>query len=73
MPALPSPDRAWWRIPLVRELAVILLLKLALLLGIRAYWFDQPVVPVDGTERVAERLLSRVPAESPVSHEEQPQ
>lgn len=46
-----------WRLPLVRELAVVLAIKLALLLGIRAIWFDQPTVPENGAARVAEKLL----------------
>ncbi len=52
-----SSNRSPWQIPLVREIACIVLIKLALLLGIKAYWFSEPTVPVDGTARVAERLL----------------
>ena len=73
MPALPStpavPARPWWRIPLVLELAVVVLIKLAVLLVIRAYWFAVPTVPVDGTARVAERLLGSA-TPNPVSLEE---
>jgi hypothetical protein len=46
-----------WRIPLVRELAVILLLKLVLLLVIKHIWFTAPTVPLDGTAQVAAHLL----------------
>lgn len=52
-----SSNRSLWRIPLIREIACIVLVKLVLLLGIKAYWFSAPTVPVDGTARVAERLL----------------
>lgn len=54
MPAqAPSP----WKTPLVRELAVILLIKLALLLVIKAVWFDQPTVPDDGSRVTSQHLL----------------
>lgn len=46
-----------WRIPLVREISIILLVKLAILLTIKSVWFTEPVVPENGTERVSERLL----------------
>ena len=36
---------------------MVLAIKLALLLGIRAIWFDQPTVPENGAARVAEKLL----------------
>lgn len=54
MPAqAPSP----WKVPLVRELAIILLIKLALLLTIKAIWFDQPTVPDDGSRITSRHLL----------------
>lgn len=54
MPAqAPSP----WKIPLIRELAIILLIKLALLLTIKAIWFDQPTVPEDGSRITSRHLL----------------
>ncbi|MFR0687986.1 cytochrome oxidase putative small subunit CydP [Enterobacterales bacterium AE_CKDN230030158-1A_HGKHYDSX7] len=54
MPAqAPSP----WKVPLVRELAIILLIKLALLLVIKAVWFDQPTVPADGSRVTSQHLL----------------
>lgn len=56
MPAqAPSP----WKIPLVRELAIILLIKLALLLAIKAIWFDQPTVPDDGSRLTSQHLLGQ--------------
>ena len=53
-----APPKSPWRIPLVRELAAILLIKLVLLLVIKHIWFDAPTVPLDGTAQVAAHLLS---------------
>ena len=53
-----APPKSPWRIPLVRELAAILLIKLVLLLVIKHIWFDAPTVPPDGTAQVAAHLLS---------------
>ncbi|PAU65768.1 hypothetical protein BZL41_05295 [Pseudomonas sp. PIC25] len=61
-----------WRIPLVRELAVILAIKLALLLAIKALWFDAPSVPVDGSQRVGTHLFGAPQAPSPPRTEEMP-
>ena len=62
----PSP----WRIPLVREIVVILLIKLAILLTIKAVWFTEPTVPENGSQRVSERLLG--PAQpQPLPHNEE--
>ena len=52
-----APPKSPWRIPLVRELAVILVIKLVLLLVIKHIWFDAPTVPLDGTAQVAAHLL----------------
>ena len=52
-----APPKSPWRIPLVRELAAILLIKLVLLLVIKHIWFDAPTVPPDGTAQVAAHLL----------------
>ncbi|WP_455231368.1 cytochrome oxidase putative small subunit CydP [Geopseudomonas aromaticivorans] len=63
----PSP----WRIPLVREIAVILLIKLAILLTIKAVWFTEPTVPENGSQRVSERLLGPAqPQPLPLNEEE---
>ena len=56
-----SSTASVWRIPLVRELAVILLIKLVLLLAIKTIWFNAPTVPIEGTEQVATHLFA-VPA-----------
>jgi len=41
---------------------VILLIKLTLLMGIKALWFDAPTVPKDGTVEMSQRLLGATPA-----------
>lgn len=64
------PPQSPWRIPLVREIGVILLLKLVILLGIKAVWFSEPTVPANGSERVSERLLG-TPRPSPASLREE--
>jgi hypothetical protein len=51
---LPSP----WRIPLVREIGIILIVKLAILLTIKMVWFTEPIVPDNGSEQVSEHLLA---------------
>ncbi|HYQ38558.1 MAG TPA: hypothetical protein VER09_06430 [Pseudomonas sp.] len=68
-----SPPRSSpWRIPLVRELAVVLLLKLALLLAIKAIWFDTPSEPADAEARVGAHLLGSAQPTSLPSNEESP-
>lgn len=42
---------------LVKELAIILVIKVIVLMGVKAIWFDAPTVPQNGTERVEQRLL----------------
>lgn len=58
-----------WRIALVREISAILLIKLVLLLSIKAIWFDAPTVPEDGLNRVAHHLLSNAGSQSPSTEE----
>ncbi|QNH03949.1 hypothetical protein HNQ27_14590 [Pseudomonas sp. B11D7D] len=60
-----------WRIPLVREIAVILLIKLSLLLGIKAIWFNEPTVPKDGQQRVEQHLFGQ-PLPPSIPTEEKP-
>lgn len=55
-----------WRIPLVRELSIILAIKLGVLIGIKTMWFTEPVVPENGVERVSERLFGT--SEPPVQN-----
>ncbi len=61
-----SQRRSPWQLPLGREIALILLIKLLLLLGIRFYWFSAPTVPPDGATRTAERLLGQAAPAAPV-------
>lgn len=69
-PNAPSP----WRIPLVRELSIILAIKLAILIGIKIMWFNEPVVPENGSERVSERLLGNpeLPSQTLRVNDEEP-
>lgn len=55
-----------WRIPLAREIGIILLAKLVILMTIKAVWFTEPTVPENGAARVSERLLGP-PKTSPAS------
>jgi hypothetical protein len=41
---------------LVREIAVILIIKIALLMTIKHIWFDAPTIPKDFVNQVAERI-----------------
>ena len=41
---------------LVREIAVILIIKIALLMTIKHIWFDAPTIPKDFNNQVAERI-----------------
>ncbi|ENV34343.1 cytochrome oxidase putative small subunit CydP [Acinetobacter gerneri] len=41
---------------LVREIAIILIIKIALLLTIKHIWFDAPTIPKDFDNQVAERI-----------------
>lgn len=58
----PSPDPAaaragtWWRTPLVRELAVVMAVKLALLIGLW-FLFFQPSERVVVSDEVVSRML----------------
>ncbi|WP_027591307.1 cytochrome oxidase putative small subunit CydP [Pseudomonas sp. RL] len=58
----PTPQSPW-QTRLVREIGIILLIKLAILLTLKAVWFTEPTVPVNGSERVSERLFG--PATQP--------
>ncbi|AXQ22210.1 hypothetical protein BEN71_09045 [Acinetobacter wuhouensis] len=41
---------------LVREIAVILIIKIVLLMTIKHIWFDAPTIPKDFDNQVAERI-----------------
>ncbi|CAE6919695.1 MULTISPECIES: cytochrome oxidase putative small subunit CydP [Gammaproteobacteria] len=67
-----QPSASAWRIPLVREIAVILLIKLTLLLSIKAIWFNEPTVPGDGQQRVEAHLFGPATTPSSIPTEEKP-
>jgi len=46
--------------PLAREITVILLLKLVLLLGIRALWFEAPAPIAGDNAKVGQHMLGSV-------------
>ncbi|SDJ34493.1 hypothetical protein SAMN05216189_1015123 [Pseudomonas delhiensis] len=56
---------------LVRELAAIVLIKLALLLAIKAIWFAHPTLPVEGERQVSAHLLG-TPAPTSTPAKESP-
>lgn len=41
---------------LVKEIAIILIIKIALLMTIKHIWFDAPTIPKDFDNQVAERI-----------------
>ena len=41
---------------LVREIAIILIIKIALLMTIKHFWFDAPTIPKNFDNQVAERI-----------------
>lgn len=62
------PSNSMWKIPLVRELAVVLAIKLVVIFTIKYLYFSDPV------EVDAERLFDRAPAqriELPCTQEQQ--
>lgn len=50
--------------PLAKEIAVILLIKLVLLMGIRSLWFEAPDPVKDDSAKVGQHLLGPVPLSS---------
>ncbi|MBV2131956.1 hypothetical protein KRX52_03980 [Pseudomonas sp. MAP12] len=69
---MPKARQSPWRIPLVREIGIILLLKLVILLTIKAVWFSEPTVPANGSQRVGAHLLGTPPAQPLFLNEEKP-
>ena len=41
---------------LIREIAIILIIKVAILMVIKNVWFDAPMIPKDFNNEVAERI-----------------
>ncbi|PVZ15300.1 MULTISPECIES: cytochrome oxidase putative small subunit CydP [unclassified Pseudomonas] len=58
---------AFLKHPLAREITLILLIKLALIMGIRSLWFSTPDTVTGHTQPVAQHLLgtSSAPPEKP--------
>ncbi|MFS2157431.1 cytochrome oxidase putative small subunit CydP [Pseudomonas sp. Pseusp122] len=58
-----SKDRpkSLWRIPLARDIGIILIIKLIILFSIKAIWFSEPGVPVDNQAGVAAHLFDTPP------------
>lgn len=51
--SLKSPDS---NRQLVREITIILIIKIVLLMTIKHIWFDAPTIPKDFDNQVAERI-----------------
>jgi len=65
---MPDERRSFWRLPLAREIAAIVVLKVAVLLVIKSIWFDAPTVPHDGIQRTSQHLRPATPS-SPLAEE----
>lgn len=59
-----------WQSPLVRELALILAIKLIVLFSIKTFWFEAPTVPENGTGRVENHFFESSPLEPQPTTEE---
>ena len=46
---------------LIREITIILIIKVALLMVIKHIWFDAPTIPKDFNNQVAERIAGDLP------------
>ena len=46
---------------LVREITLILIIKVAILMLIKHIWFDAPTIPKDFNNQVAERIAGDLP------------
>lgn len=52
-------NTSWWRLPLVRELALILLIKLALIFAIHRFFFAAPVISTAMDESAVLEQMNR--------------
>lgn len=50
-----------WRIPLARDIGIILVIKLVILFSIKAIWFSAPTVAQDNQAGVAAHLFGTPP------------
>ena len=46
---------------LIREITIILIIKVAILMLIKHIWFDAPTIPKDFNNQVAERIAGDLP------------
>ena len=46
---------------LIREITIILIIKVVLLMVIKHIWFDAPTIPKDFNNEVAERIAGDLP------------
>ena len=46
---------------LIQEIAIILIIKVAILMLIKHIWFDAPTIPKDFNNQVAERIAGDLP------------
>ncbi|SDH82616.1 cytochrome oxidase putative small subunit CydP [Pseudomonas panipatensis] len=69
---MPPEVNSPWKIPLVREIAVILLIKLVLLMAIKVIWFDTPSASAEQPQQVFEHLLGSAPTPPNASPKENP-
>lgn len=46
---------------LIREITIILIIKVVLLMVIKHIWFDAPTIPKDFNNQVAERIAGDLP------------
>ena len=46
---------------LIREITIILIIKVVILLVIKNIWFDAPTIPKDFNNEVAERIAGDLP------------
>ena len=61
VPVMPGPFD-FLKKPLMKEIGLILLIKLVLLLGIRSIWFSAPVEVMDDGVKVGQHVLGPPPA-----------
>lgn len=50
---------------IVREITLILIIKVILLLIIKHIWFDQPTIPKNFNHQVVERIVGNTPSTPP--------
>ncbi|MCS3471088.1 hypothetical protein M2401_004849 [Pseudomonas sp. JUb42] len=60
--------KSLWRIPLARDIGIILIIKLVILFSIKAIWFGEPTIPEDNQAGVAAHLFDTPPV-SPLTEE----